>query len=86
MVKAKQLSKAAQLLGGADTKYALEPALTTLAYNLSSPPLLAAFDDQRLKYVRYEQEPRRRSAANLLTRDKAGLIAMIAKLRVLVRK
>jgi hypothetical protein len=86
MAKAKQLSKAAQLLGGADIKYALEPALTTLAHNLSSPPLLAAFDDQRLKYVCYEQEPGRRAAANLLTRDKARLIAMIAKLRVLVRK
>ena len=86
MVKAKQLSKAAQLFSRYRHQIALKPALTTLAHNLSSPPLLAAFDDQRLKYVRYEQEPRRRSAANLLTRDKAGLIAMIAKLRVLVRK
>jgi hypothetical protein len=37
-------------------------------------------------YVCYEQEPGGRTAANLLTRDKARLIAMIAKLRVLVRK
>jgi hypothetical protein len=34
----------------------------------------------------YEQEPARRTAANLMTKDEARRIAMIAKLRVLVRK
>jgi hypothetical protein len=37
-------------------------------------------------YVYYEEEPGPAHTANLMTRDEARLIAMIAKLRVLVRK
>jgi hypothetical protein len=42
---------------------------------------------QALSYVYYEQEPGRRAAADLLTRDKArGVAIIIAKLPELVRK